>query len=166
MNGILQNGRAGIMDLNLIQKQKILSGSAYEYAMNDHAIHVLNGKAREGQSLEEVQKLLAEQVTALQNGDFDESLIESVIKNFKLKELKNAESNWGRYRMFIDAFISNKKWENVVNELDELSKITKQDIVDFANEKYKHCAIIYKRSGDDTTVLKMQKPRSKPLFNA
>ena len=158
MNGILKNGRAGIMDLNLLQKQKILSGSAYEYAMNDHAVHVLNGKAREGQSLEEVQQLLAEQVTALKNGDFDESLIDAVIKNFKLKALKDAESNWGRYRMFVDAFISDKKWEDVVNELDELSKVTKQDIVDFANEKYKHCAIIYKRSGEDTTVLKMQKP--------
>ncbi|MBK9459902.1 MAG: hypothetical protein IPN94_10840 [Sphingobacteriales bacterium] len=43
MDGLLQNGQAGIMDLNLLQKQKILDGYTYLATMNDYSMFNLYG---------------------------------------------------------------------------------------------------------------------------
>lgn len=159
MDGIFQNGQAGLMDINLIQKQKILKGGTYQSAMNDYTMYVINAMPRQGQSLEELRTLLTEQVDLLKSGAFDESLLTAVIKNFKLNELKKAESNWGRASTFVDAFITGRKYEDYVNEISRLEKITKADIVKFVNERFKNnYAVIYKRNGEDANVLKMEKP--------
>lgn len=92
-----QNGTAGIMDINLIQKQAILSGFTYANMMNDYGMYVLNARPRPGQSLEEVRDLLLEQIKLLQNGQFADSLLTAAaIKNFKLQALKALESNDAR----------------------------------------------------------------------
>lgn len=159
MDGILQNGQAGLMDLNLIQKQKILKGGAFQYSMIDYSLHQLRATPREGQSLEEVKDLLLEQIELIKKGDFPDWLIGAVIKDYKYRELKGLESNWARSRVFVDAFIAQRDWKDVVNELDMLSKVTKDDIVKFANEKYgDNYAVIYKRNGEDKKVMKVDKP--------
>ncbi len=163
MDAILANGQAGLMDLNLIQKQKILDGGCYQYSMVDYSIHVLNGKAREGQSLEEVRDLLLEQIELLKAGKFDDWLIDAVIKDFKLSEIKGYESNWLRNRKMVSAFIENRPWSDYVNEMDELSKITKQDIVEFVNKHYDHYVAVFKRQGDDDSAYKVEKPPITPI---
>src|SRR5690606_9742345 len=72
---MLSNGQAGIMDLDLIQAQKVLDAMAYGYAMHDHGILQMKGRPRQGQSLEEVRDLLLQQVEKLARGEFDEWLI-------------------------------------------------------------------------------------------
>lgn len=159
MDGIFQNGQAGLMDINLFQQQKILDGGAYQNVMNDYSMYVMNGVPREGQTLEEVRDLLMQQIDILKKGSFDDELIPSVIKNFKLNELKRAESNWGRASYFVRSFITGQKWETYVSELSRLEKITKADVVKFVNDRFKNnYVVIYKRNGEDPGVLKMDKP--------
>lgn len=159
MDGILQNGQAGLMDLNLIQQQKILSGRAFQFAMADYSLHVISGTPREGQSLDDVKKLVLEQIEHIKKGEFDEDLIKAVIKNYKLDEMKGYESNRARVGAFVDAFILKRKWQDVVDELAKLDKITKEDIVKFANENYKdNYLAVYKRNGEDKNVMKVEKP--------
>ncbi|HRK28331.1 MAG TPA: insulinase family protein [Chitinophagales bacterium] len=159
MDGILQNGQAGIMDINLIQKQKILKGGTYKNEMSDYSMYVLTGVPRQEQSLEEVLDLLLSQIELLKQGQFDQELLTAVIKNFKLSELKNAESNWGRAGAFVDAFITGQPWESYVTELKRLEKVTKADVVKFVNDRFQNnYAVIFKRTGEDPDVLKMDKP--------
>ena len=41
----------------------------------------------------------------------------------------------------------------------ELEKVTKQDIIDFANAKYAdNYVVVYKRAGEDKSVIKVTKP--------
>ena len=49
---ILSNGSSGLMDLNLLKDQKILSGWAYPGVYKDYSSFELTGNPREGQSLE------------------------------------------------------------------------------------------------------------------
>ena len=161
MDNILQNGQAGLMDLNLIQKQKILGGGAFQYAMNDYSIHQIRGKAREGQSLEEVKNMLLEQIELIKKGEFPEWLIDAVIKDFKLGQLKGLESNWPRTRALITAFIQDESWEKSVAFLDDISKITREDVIKFANKNYgDNYVVVYKRNGEDPNkeTSKVEKP--------
>ncbi|ULT22113.1 hypothetical protein KUH03_21620 [Sphingobacterium sp. E70] len=65
----------------------------------------------------------------------------------------------------MDAFTSGQDWSSVVSYSDGLNKITKQDIVNFAN-KYlndNNYVVVYKRKGVDNNVVKVVKPEITPV---
>lgn len=161
---ILYNGKAGLIDLNLNQQQKILSSYAYSYGLSDYDMLFINGRPKQGQTLDEVKDLFLAEVNKLKKGDFDEGLLEASINNFKLEEMFRMDENRGRANAFVSAFISGRDWENVVGRLDRLSKVTKQQVVDFSNKYFGDSyAVIYKREGKDPNELKMDKPSITPL---
>jgi len=48
--------------------------------------------------------------------------------------------------------------------MDELEKITKKDIIDFANTRYTdNYVVTYKRNGEDKSVMKVTKPAITPV---
>jgi len=56
------------------------------------------------------------------------------------------------------------KWEDEVNKIDRISKITKQEIIDFANSHYnENYVVVYKHKGDDKNVIKVEKPEITPV---
>ena len=68
----------------------------------------------------------------------------------KLNQIKKLESNSGRANEFVDAFTLGISWDDHQNEMAELEKVTKQDIIDFANAKYAdNYVVVYKRAGED-----------------
>ncbi|MFH1003943.1 MAG: insulinase family protein [Bacteroidota bacterium] len=82
----------------------------------------------------------------------------------KLEQIKKYENNYGRANDFVNAFIDGEKWNNYVNRINRLSKITKQDIIDFAKKYYgENYVVIYKRTGIDSTIKKIDKPEISPV---
>ena len=165
LESLLSNGKAGLLDLDVNQKQKVLNAGSMLYGLADYSILLLSAQPKEGQTLSEVRDILLEEVEKLRNGEFDESLIEATINNYKLSEQRMLENNDARVNQFVDAFINGKDWANVVTSLDRQAKLTKQDIVDFAN-KYldtNNYAIVYKMQGTDPNELKIGKPELTPL---
>ena len=113
-----------------------------------------------GQSLDDVKTLLLGEIEKLKKGEFSEDLLKAVINNKKLDFYISLESNEDRANMFVDAFINRQKWSDVVGRLDRISKITKQQIVDFANSHFKDNYIaVYKRIGEDKSIKKIDKPQ-------
>src|SRR5690606_14044443 len=113
---MLSNGQAGIMDLDLIQAQKVLDAMAYGYAMHDHGILQMKGRPRQGQSLEEVRDLLLQQVEKLARGEFDEWLIEAVVNDLRQSRIRSwSDQNAARAAAFTDAFITHKAWAEVLD---------------------------------------------------
>ncbi len=164
ISSILYNGQAGLIDLNLNQQQKALSAEGFDNIMADYGMLGLYGEPREGQTLEEVKDLLLQQIELLKKGEFDEWLIEASVKNMKLDQIKSYERNGARADKFVDAFVLGLKWEDVVNELNEMQKITKQEVVQFANEHYKNDYVVsYKRIGTDPGTHKVDKPQITPV---
>jgi len=130
---ILMNSVAGIIDLNLKQKQLVIGPSSGTNIMTDYSSHELSGRPREGQSMEEVKDLLLAQIDSLKAGAFPNWLPAAAIKNLKLNELRSYERNWGRADDFMMAFINQQNWEDVVSKWEFREKISKQDIIEFAN---------------------------------
>ena len=161
MGSILNNGKAGLFDLNLIQKQQILSGYAGTSMMADHGVLMMSGRPKAGQTIEQVKDLMMGEIAKLKAGDFDPELLEAAINNYKLSIMNYLDSNSGRADMFVSAFISRISWEDMVNELDRLSKVTKEQVVNLANEILRddNYAVIYKRQGKDPDVLSIAKPQ-------
>ncbi|MBK8562912.1 MAG: insulinase family protein [Saprospiraceae bacterium] len=161
---LLYNGRAGLIDLDLLQKQQVLEARASLTAMEDYSTFQLYGKPREGQTLEEVEKLLLAELEKIKKGQFDEWLIKACIKDLKLSEIRANESNSARAGQMTNAFILGTKWENYVNRFSRLEKLTKAEIVRFANERFRNnYVVVYKRNGADPNVFKVDKPTITPV---
>jgi predicted Zn-dependent peptidase len=161
---ILSNGKAGLMDLNLVQKQKVLSVSAYPYRMKDYSLHLIFANPREGQSLDEVKKLVLEQIDSIKAGKFDEGLLKAIINNEKIAMMKGLESNNSRADYMVDAFVKGQEWSDYIADLDVMANITKEQIVTFANKYFQNnYSIVYKEVGQDTSIKKVPKPKITPV---
>ncbi|MES2560892.1 MAG: insulinase family protein [Bacteroidota bacterium] len=161
---MMANSKAGFIDLNLVKKQKVLSASSSTWPNKDYSIYFLSGKPKTGQTLEEVKDLLLAQIELIKKGEFDDATLKAIINNFKVDQIKNNESNAGRAYTMLDAFTVGADWKDNVSFLNDLSKITKKEIVDFANKYFTNDqVIIYKRTGEDKNVVKVPKPEITPV---
>ena len=161
---VLSNSAAGLIDLNLNQAQELIGGGCFPYILEDYSMHGFYGSPKQGQTLEQVKDLLLAQIEEVKSGNFPDWLVGAIISDLKLNQLKKLESNSGRANEFIDAFTLGVSWEDHQNEMDELGKVTKQEIIDFANAKYvDNYVVVYKRNGEDKSVLKVTKPAITPV---
>lgn len=164
ISGILYNRQAGLIDIDLVQKQTVLEASTWNWFYEDYSAFGLTGKPREGQTLEDVEKLLMAEIEKIKKGEFEDWLIDAVIKDNKLGLIKGFETNNNRVGAMTSAFILGESWERYIHQIDRMQKITKKDVVDYANKFLNdHYAVVYKRNGQDTTVIKVDKPAITPV---
>ena len=78
---IINNGKAGLLDIDLVQQQKVLSCYAGTYGMSDYNAFVISGRPKQGQTLDEVKDLFLAEIDKLKKGEFDEGLLEAAINN-------------------------------------------------------------------------------------
>lgn len=162
---ILYNGMAGIMDLDINQQQKALAAFGQTYARTDYSEFILMGYPKQGQTLEEVSGLMLESVAKLRSGDFNEDLIEAAVANEKLSQMRSIERNSQRAMMFVNSFVDKHNWADDVHHLDRIAKITKQDIVDWANNYLGENSYVeaYKRNGANPKNQKIEAPEITPI---
>ena len=164
MENVLSNGKAGLFDLDLNQTMKVQRAFATPELLHDHGGFILMGVPKEGQTLEEVRTLMLAEIDKLKKGDFPENLLSSIINNMKRNHYELMESNEGRADMFVDAFINEIDWQQEVGKIDRISKITKQELVDFANHFFTEGYVtVFKKQGIDNTQKKIDKPAITPI---
>lgn len=160
---MLSNGKAGLIDLNVNLKQRTLGAGSYFYSLTDYSTLIFYGQNKGGQTLEEVKDIILEQIELLKKGEFPDWMLEAAINNLKLREMKWLESSYGRVSIMHNSFINEIKWEDAINYNNELSKITKDDLVKFAQENLNNnYAVVYKRQGTPEVEL-VQKPPITPI---
>ncbi len=161
---ILTNGKAGLFDLNLTKKQKMLSAGAFAYTLQDYSTLILQGNPIKGQSLDQVRALMLGEISKLKKGEFDNELITSIVNNLKKSMLEENQNYSSRANNLMDAFTTGIDWSTRVSMADKLSKITKKQIVDFANKYLSdNYVIVYKRQGEDKNIVKVDKPPITPV---
>ncbi len=161
---ILANGNAGLIDLNLNQKQLVQRAGCSTTFLNDYGYHTFSGSPKEGQSLDEVKDLILGQITLLKEGKFDDWMIEAVVNDLKKSKLQQYENSTAVASAYYDAFIHRVDWKDKVAYLDELKKVTKEEVVAFANTFYKdNYVVTYKRKGEDNSIVKVSNPGITPV---
>ena len=165
VSSLLSNGKCGLLDVDIQQQQKMLGVGAEGLQLADYGMMVAIGYPKPGQTLEEARDMLLDEIGKLRAGDFDEELLASTIANYKRGEMQALEENGNRAMAYVDAFINGVDWKRSVEELDRLSKVTKADVVAWANEKLdpEVYAAVYKRQGVDPNIHKIDKPQITPI---
>jgi len=164
-SAILFNGQAGLIDLDIYQQQKALSAGCGTSIQPDYSEFLLLGHPKEGQSLEDLQTLLLDEVAKLRNGEFNESIIEATINNIRLSKMQQLENNSSRAVAYVNAFINGIDWADAADEISLYSTITKDDVVEWANTYLgaQNYAVVFKRMGEAQNVKKIAAPAITPI---
>lgn len=165
VGNMLTNGQAGLIDLDLVKKQKLLGAYAFPYILKDYSMLLLQGRPIEGQSLDDVKSLLLTEINKLKSGDFSEDLIQSIVNNEKKNIIQTNESYTSRANTLMDEFTSEVDHKVALEYVDEISNLTKKDIEDFANKYFNdnNYVVVYKRKGEDKNIAKVEKPTITPV---
>ncbi|MDP4219950.1 MAG: insulinase family protein [Bacteroidota bacterium] len=160
---ILSNNVAGLMDLDLNQKQKVLSSGTWAMEQTDYSVHYFFGSPLEGQKLEDVEKMILNEIDLVKQGKFDDALLPAIINDLTVQRIRGYENNRERANAMSEAFVHHLEWDKVASQIDDLSKITKKEIMEVANKYYGNNYVsIYKRIGQRNTP-KVEKPAITPV---
>ena len=162
---VLGNGKAGLFDVDLEQKMKVQGVGVGADALHDYSAFLIEGTPNKGQKLEEVRSLILEEMGKLRRGEFSDDLLTSIIANKKLSYYRALDNNNYRASLMGDAFINDQDWAQVANQLERQAKLTKKEIVEFAQKYLRddNFVCVYKRMGEDTTLKKIEKPAITPI---
>ena len=165
IGNMLTNGQAGLIDLDLVKKQKLLNAYAFPYVLKDYSVLILQGRPTEGQSLDEVKTLLLQEIEKLRKGEFSDDLIQSIVNNEKKNIIQKDEKYSSRASILMDEFTSDIDHKASLEYLEEISKLTKKDIMDFASKylQNNNYVAVYKKKGEDKSIVKVDKPTITPV---
>ncbi|MGG8498000.1 M16 family metallopeptidase [Tenacibaculum sp. TC6] len=164
INNIFQNsGGVGLID-KINEEQKVLSARV-NYDMNSkYGYQYFNIIPKEGQTLEEAKNIILNEIEKVKNGKFEDWLLPATINNIKLRSQNQYQSNTNRAQTFYHAFIHNQEWLDYVNYEDRLSKINKEDLINFAKRFFQNnYVIVYKKEGEKSDMVKVKNPKITPI---
>lgn len=163
MDMILDNSQAGLININLNQQQKVRQAGCYPRLMNDYGSQHFYGIPKEGQTLEDVENLILDQIELVKAGEFDDWIIPAIITDFKKNQKGAQESNLARVSAMREAFLTYSDWEDHVYEIRRMEKVTKEDVVRVANKYLGDDYVAVRRIDEQHEVPPVEKPIIEPV---
>lgn len=161
---ILANSVAGLIDLDLNQSQRVMQAGSSPQIHSEYSRHMLYGYPKEGQTLEQVQALLLEQIERIKRGDFPEWLIEASINAIDLQYIRGSVNPNSVATEMYNAYIHRISWADRLSRIKRMRAIKKADLVAFANRVYGDNYIsVFKRIGENKDLIRVANPGITPL---
>lgn len=155
---ILDNSVAGLINLNLVQQQRVRAAGSSPAMHNEYGAQYLWGVPKQGQTLDEVRQLLVEQVEMIKRGEFEDWIIPAVVTDLRKNREMQLEKNASRVDLMRDAFLSHESWPYAVRALDRVGKVTKKDVVKAARRYFSGGYVVAYRRDGQASLPAMVKP--------
>lgn len=134
-NKLLFNEKAGLLD-SLVNEHKVMIAAAMSVGLDDAAgtaiavIPKLFGKMKTAETyvMEQVQKVI--------NGDFTDEQVEMLKREMVIEAQQELETISKRAQKLVMTFSSGHTWQDVLNKIDGIRRVTKADIVAAAKKYY------------------------------
>ncbi len=163
-NLLSNSGETGLIDLNINQSQKALRAMAYSSPFKTYGNFSMMIVPKNGQTLDEAKKLLLDQIELIKKGQFQDWQIPAIINDMKIQQMKSLETADGLATALYGSYINNQDWDSELNQINEYEKITKDDVVKFANEFFMdNYVIIKKEKGVNDKLVRVENPGITPI---
>ncbi len=91
-------------------------------------------------------------------------MIPAIVQDMKLSRMRQLESADGLATNLYDSFIKGRTWDQQLNEINEYSNISKEDVVKFANDFFKdNYVAVYKEKGINDKLVRVENPGITPI---
>ncbi len=115
------------------------------------------------QSIGNAKKKVLAQIQKLKSGDFSDELFKAVVISMRKTELTNLENSEYRLQKIIDTYMSEGKWDDVLQYNEALSQISKDDIIRVANKYLADNYLDFQSKMGVPEKKKLEKPDITPL---
>ena len=160
---ILDNRTAGLINLNLNQQQRVARAGSSPTFLNDAGYQSLYGVPKQDQTLEEVERLLLEQIEIIKAGEFEDWIIPAIVNDFAKNEKAGLESNNARVARMRDSFIRGVDWDYRVAELERMGRLTRNDVIEVANRYFGGEYVAVQQINAQHEVPPVEKPAIDPV---
>jgi len=160
---ILDNATAGLINLNLNQQQKVRKAGSRPILNNDYGAQELWGIPKKGQSLEEVERLLLEQINLIKQGQFEDWIIPAIVTDFKKIQKAGLENNESRVGALRNSFIANQNWGHAIRSISRMEQLTKENVVAVANKYFGDNYVVGYRIDAQHKLPQVEKPQIDPI---
>jgi len=163
-NILTNKGEAGLLDLNINQKQKMLYAQAFSVGFKNYGYISAVAVPKENQTLDQGIEMILEQIDLIKRGEFPDWLIPAIINDFKIQRLKEWETANGLATTLYDSYIKGRTWEEELNEIAEYESITKGEIIEFSRKFFgENYAVVYKEKGINENLIRVENPGITPV---
>ena len=161
---ILSNGfSTGLCD-KLVNDNNLYSFSAYNYTMADAGNFIMMYCPKmTGQSHEEAEKMIMENIEKLKKGEFSDQLFEAVKMNSLKDQQEALESIEDKFYLVLTLDMENKSVDAYQKDLQRLEHLTKNDLVAVANKYFNDNVLIYRSNIGSKKTKTIEKPSWKPI---
>ena len=133
---LTNESETGLIDLLRVQGA-FQGAGAYNMGFVDHGgANFYFFPSPNGQTLDEAESLVMEQIQKLKSGEFSDDFFNAVKLTMARSYEQNIEDMEGRLFTLIDVYIKNQDWKAVVDWPKKLDQITKNDIVRISNKYF------------------------------
>lgn len=155
---LLDAGEFGLITLNLVQPQKVRAAGSFPWINRDGGSQHLYAIPREGQSLEEVEQLLLEQIERIKQGQFDEKQMQGVALDFEITQKRRLETNQGRAALLTESFLKGQSLETLLSAPQRMRQLTKEQVVAVAWRYFGPHYVVGRRHDRPYQFPKIEKP--------
>ena len=160
---LMDNSTSGLLNVELELSQKVPDAGSSNSHLHEAGVYTMRAKAREGQALEDVEKLLLGVLEQLKAGAFTQQDIDAVVLSQDINDKRRLEQPGFRVGKIANSFINHKSWASVLERDLRLRKVTREDVMRVAKQYLGvGYSAVYRRSGKPT-VAKIDKPTITPL---
>lgn len=163
-NGILSNqSQTGLFD-KLQLDGKLLGAAVYNLAYNDDGANaVIVVPKMIGQSFADAEKLIYDAIEKVKKGEFSDTLLLSIKQEMAKQRKRELENEQNRCLTLVYLFSQGSSWEEYVADLDEINKLTKEDIMRVANTYFIDNHLAYHSSTGFPKKETLDKPGFEPV---
>lgn len=157
------NFSTGLCD-NLVNNNKLYAFSAYNYSMSDAGnFFIMYCPKMDGQTHEEAEKMIMENIEKLKRGEFSDQLFEAV-KMTCLKEQQEALENIeSKFYLVLSLDMENKTVEKYQKDLQRIEHLTKKELIAIADKYFNNNVLIYRSNIGSKKNYTIEKPNWKPI---
>ena len=161
-NKLLSNGKAGMLD-SLMNEHRVLAAGAESMSLADAGGTALFVVPKLFGKMKKAEAACLEQLERLKRGDFSTTQMEALKQDILMEAERNMETINGRAMLLIDAYAQGHTWHDVLQKMERIRRLTKDDVVQAAQKYYgaNHITLSKKFGTPDKETLKQ--PGYKPI---
>jgi zinc protease len=165
INNLLSNAnKTGLWDKLVLDNKLMMAGMEQDFQVDYGKTMLFFVPKIIGQSTKKAENLIIAQLNQVKQGEFSDEFLESVKLNL-VKNLQLAyESNYRKALLMAQAFVTNQKWDELVNKEEKIALVDKALVVKKANEYFgNNRLVLYSKTGFPKKN-KLEKPPYAPVI--
>ena len=161
-NKLLFNGKAGLLD-SLMNEHKIMLGAAMNMAFADAGATAIIAIPKLLGKMKTAEARIMEQVQQVMDGNFSTEQLEALKQEMVMEAEQGLETIGRRSELMVDVLSKGHTWQDVLDKIERIKRLTKDDVVAAAKKYYgaNHITLRKKYGTPDKETLKQ--PGYKPI---